>query len=181
MVKCWYGIMIRVCLYGFRVKWWNDFFRFTNGVMVNQYFCAYGEMVKSLYNVMVIWQNCHMVNRCFGDTFPSMAKWWKVEIQFSRWSKKFPPGRCPGKYFPRQSTGTIFRSGQHLEKSWEENFPRRCPRIRWHFYSYDDTYMISLYEKLCVRYGMSLYIRSLYVPWNCPDMSWRTLVPSGTF
>ena len=31
------------------------FFCFPNGVMVNQYFCTYGEMTKSLYGVMVIW------------------------------------------------------------------------------------------------------------------------------
>ena len=50
------------------------FFCFTNGVMVNQYFCTYGEMVKSL------WCNGEMVKlsngeSVFGDTFSSMVKW----------------------------------------------------------------------------------------------------------
>ena len=88
MVKWWYGRMIVMCQYGFGVKWCNDFC-IPNCVIVNQYFCICGEMVKSLYGVMVIWWNCPMLNWFFWDTFLSMVKWWKSEMQFARWNEFF--------------------------------------------------------------------------------------------
>ena len=45
---------------------------------------------------------------------------------------------------------------------------------------YDDTYFISSYAKLCVYYGMFLYIRVQYVPGVWPNMSRGTQDPCGT-
>ena len=62
------------------------------------------------------------------------------------------------------------------EKSWDANSPSRCPRIGWYFCTYDDTYFISSYVKVCVRYSMIVYIR-LSTLGDCPGMSWESLVP----
>ena len=58
--------MIGICQYGFGVKWCNGFSRFTIGIILNQFFCTYREMVKSLYGVKVIWLNGSMVNPFLG-------------------------------------------------------------------------------------------------------------------
>ena len=74
-MKWWYGRMIGMCQYGFRVKWCNYFFRFPNG-----------EMLKPVYGVMVIWWNCSRVDRFLWDKFPSIAKWWrKSTIKWIIW------------------------------------------------------------------------------------------------
>ena len=45
------------------------------------------------------------------------------------------------------------------ENYQDANCPRICTGIGWYFCTYDDTYLISLYAKVCVRYGIFLYIR----------------------
>ena len=54
------------------VLWWNgamSFFVFPIVKWRINIFFTYGEMVKSLYGVMVIWLNGRMVNSLLGDTF----------------------------------------------------------------------------------------------------------------
>ena len=144
---------------------------------------------------MVIWWNCLMVNRLFADTFPSMVKLWRGKIQFARWSEFCPPGRCTGGelfldrilscweiilggmshgnflgvFFPQENTK------QHLTHYWGVICPRICLGIIWYFYTYDGTDFISSYAKVCVHYGMFLYIRLQYVPGFCPNISRGTL------
>ena len=43
--------------------------------------------------------------------------------------------------------------------------------IGLYFCTYDDADFISSYAKVCVRYGIFLYIRLQYVPGDCPGMS----------
>ena len=55
----WNGNMVGWLEYVNMVLWKSGamIFFFPNGEMVNLKFCTYGEMVKSLYGVMVIWSN----------------------------------------------------------------------------------------------------------------------------
>ena len=137
-----------------------------------------------------------------------MLQWWwwdyfTVAIQFGcwsefyRWSDFLPPGRCPGGQFSLErifclpgklSCGTFpvglswdfCAPGKHLTHYWDVICPKRCLGIIWYLCTYDDTYLIRLYVKVCVRYGMFLYIRLQYVPGVCPNMSRGTLSPFGT-
>ena len=163
------------------VKWWNH------------------------YGVMVIWWNCPMVNRFFWETFPSIVKWWKVKMQFARWSEFcywgefFPPGHCPGGKLSLEiilsswhiiledmSCGIVlgvfvsrYNTWKHLTHYWDTICPRRCPGISLYFRTYDDTDLISSYTNLCVFYAMFFCIRLQYVLGDCPDISWGTLSPCG--
>ena len=92
-----------------------------------------------------------------------------------------PPCRFPRGYLPVQPLETISCSGKHLKNSRYTHCHGRCLRIGWYFCTWNDTYLISLYEKGCICYGMFLYICSQYVAEDCPVMSWWTLVMCGTF
>ena len=105
-------------------------------------------------------------------------------IQFACWSNlfswsKFPlPGRFPGgqlllewNFSLWQSPGKILPLGLNLTHYWDASCPGRCPGIGWYFCTYDDTELISLYAKVCVRYGIFLYIRPQYVSIDPPNIS----------
>ena len=64
MVKFWYGRMIGMCQYCFGAKWFIGFFRFPNGVMVNQY------LLHIWWNgEIIIWCNGYMVKFSNGESF----------------------------------------------------------------------------------------------------------------
>ena len=97
----------------------------------------------------------------------------------------------PGKNIGEMSRVTVpgdgtvnFRSPGQLLTTLDtllgRNCPGKCLGISCYFCSYDDTDFICSYEKLCVRYGMFLYIRLQYVLGVCPNMSWGTRPPCGT-
>ena len=57
------------------------------------------------------------------------------------------------------------------DNSQDANCPGRCPGIEWYFYNLNHTYLIRLYAKGCVNYGMFIYICLQYVPGDCPVIS----------
>ena len=88
-------------------------------------FCAYGEVVKSLYCVMVIWRNCPMVNRFWihisvnGEVVNEKKKFARCS-ELCRWSEFPPLGQLscettvvganfvfPGKNLGDMSRGTV--------------------------------------------------------------------------
>ena len=141
-----------------------------------------------------------MVNRFFWNTFPSMVKWWKGECNFFVGVYFFLRENCPGrklsleqilssqdKILGDMSRGTVpgvfipwDNYWQHLTHYWGANCPGKCLGISRYFCTYDDTYFISSYAKLCVHYGMFLYICVHYVLGVCPNISQGTRAPCGT-
>ena len=137
MAKFWYGRMIGMCQYGFGLKWFIGFFRFPNGVMLNQY------ILHIWWNgEIIIWRNGDMVKFSNGESF----FWGHISINgemVKRWNSIcalewffllewiFSPGMLswgtivagdnffflenyPGGHVPGYFTGSFCPQGQHL-------------------------------------------------------------------
>ena len=83
-------------------------------------------------------------------------------------------GTLPVVFLPCDNTS------QHLKHYWDTILPGRCIEIIWYFCTYDHADLISLYVKVCVRYGIFIHIRLKYVPVVFPNMSWGTWALCGT-
>ena len=139
-----------------------------------------------------------MVNRIFGTHF---HQWWngekaklnlRIGVNFvvgvnffprdncpgvhCRWSKKFLHGKKYRRTVPWFFVSR-YNTWQHLRHYWGVHFPGRCLGIFWYFFTYNDTDYISLYAKVCIRYGMFLYICLQCVPVVFPNISRGTRDP----
>ena len=77
-------------------------------------------------------------------------------------------------FLPRNNTE------QNLTHYCDAVYLRRCIGISWYFCTYNDTDLIGSYTKVCVHYGMFLFVHLQYVPGDFPNMSQGTLTPFGT-
>ena len=174
--------MVGMCQYYFGVNWCKCFFGFQMVQWWINIFCTYGEMIKSLYSVMVILYG-EIEQRWIGfwghiSINGEMMKWWNaifssewilmLEWKFPFWMLPwgeivvraivFPSDVIPGDYCWDSPLGQFVP----WEYSWHtigtRFFQGSCPWIRWYFCTYDYTYFISSYAKLCIIYGMFLYI-----------------------
>ena len=76
--------------------------------------------------------------------------------------RHYPGGHVPGHYpvNPPPEKNTL----EHLTNYWGAIYPGRCPGISWYLCTYNDTYWISCYTKVCLHYSMFLYLCLQYVP-----------------
>ena len=203
MVKWWYCRMIGMCEYGFGMKWCNVFLVFLlvqcwiwwNGEII--IWCN-GDMVKFSNGESVflghISINGEMVkseklkcNFLLGVNFFVGAKISPWEVVLGRkfcWGKfclsgQLYRGTCP-RVFSREFSSPQDNTWQHFTHYWGTIFPGICTEVSWYLCTYDDTYSISLYTKLCVCYGMFLYIFLQYIPVDYINMSQGILALCGT-
>ena len=91
------------------------------------------------------------------------------------WSKFRLPGKNPGVNVPGDGPRIFLFPGTTIDNTqqqyWDVNFPEKYLGIIWYFCTYYDKDYISSYMKLCISYGILLYIRLQYVPGVCPNMS----------
>ena len=66
------------------------------------------------------------------------------------------------------------------DNSWDTNFPSICHGIGQFLCTYNYIDLIISYAKVCVWYGMFLYIHIQYVPGVFTNMSWGKLAPCVT-
>ena len=94
---------------------------------------------------------------------------------FLRWSSV--PGAWSGGAFPRRISQDNSSSRTTLWQLSGGNLSGGVPWDSWYICTYGDTYLISSYEKICVRYGMFLCIRASVPPRRlsrhvCPGGHW---------
>ena len=104
-----------------------------------------------------------------------MVRWFEYVNMFGG-SEFFPPGHVPGDISWYSFLGHFVTQ----DNSRGSNCPRISPGIGWYFCNYDDTDLISLYAKGCVRYGIFPYIH-LSTSWEivpaCPGRDWFCAEP----
>ena len=126
-----------------------------------------GEMVQWWINLFGgKWWNCEMV--IWYDDF-NMSIWF-------RGSEFFPPGHLLWDISRGNFPGRFVAQ----DKSRDTNCPVRWTGIGCYLCTYDDIYLIILYVKGCIRYGVFIYIRlSTYqdIVLLCPGRDWFRLKP----
>ena len=147
------------------MKWLNveSFVLVTNGEMVIWYddlntVCKYGLVVANFVPQDII--NLRVGVNCFLDWI-SPREIVSKEISWDNHRENL---------YPRTTLGKLPGKNLYKEMSW----------VRVVLCNYEDTDLIILYVKGCVRYGMFIYMCIQYVLGDFPDMSRGRQVPWGT-